>query len=102
MDGHVAHHEGFTVREQSIPLSALGGHDPGQVVDIAPQPLHAGHLRLLSLATEAGAIIMPPVPAFYARPASLAEMVDHTVGRVLDLFDIDSGLAHRWKEAPEG
>ena len=72
------------------------------VLMVRETPLHAGHLRLMSLATEAGAIIMPPVPAFYARPASLAEMVDHTVGRVLDLFDIDSGLAHRWREAPEG
>lgn len=70
------------------------------VLMVRETPLHAGHLRLMSQATEAGAIIMPPVPAFYARPASLADMVDHTVGRVLDLFDIDSGLAHRWKEAP--
>lgn len=69
------------------------------VLMVRETPLHAGHLRLMSQATEAGAIIMPPVPAFYARPASLADMVDHTVGRVLDLFDIDSGLAHRWKEA---
>ena len=72
------------------------------VLMVRETPLHAGHLRLMSQATEAGAIIMPPVPAFYARPSSLAEMVDHTVGRVLDLFDIDTGLAHRWKEAPEG
>lgn len=70
------------------------------VLMVRETPLHAGHLRLMSQATEAGAIIMPPVPAFYARPASLADMVDHTVGRVLDLFDIDSGLAHRWKETP--
>ncbi len=70
------------------------------VLMVRETPLHAGHLRLMSQATEAGAIIMPPVPAFYARPASLTDMVDHTVGRVLDLFDIDSGLAHRWKEAP--
>jgi 4-hydroxy-3-polyprenylbenzoate decarboxylase len=50
----------------------------------------------MAAATEAGAIICPPVPAFYARPQSLDEMVDHTLGRVLDLFDIDAGLAHRW------
>jgi 4-hydroxy-3-polyprenylbenzoate decarboxylase len=46
--------------------------------------------------TEAGAIVYPPVPAFYARPASIAEMIDHTLGRVLDLFGVDVGTAHRW------
>jgi flavin prenyltransferase len=45
---------------------------------------------------EMGAIIAPPVPAFYAHPADLAEMIDHPVGRVLDLFDIDSGTVRRW------
>jgi 4-hydroxy-3-polyprenylbenzoate decarboxylase len=45
---------------------------------------------------EMGAIISPPVPAFYARPIDLAEMIDHTVGRVLDLFDIDSRTVRRW------
>ncbi len=47
-------------------------------------------------ATEAGAIVFPPVPAFYARPASLADMVDHSIARVLDLFDLDAGLIDRW------
>jgi 4-hydroxy-3-polyprenylbenzoate decarboxylase len=47
--------------------------------------------------TEHGGIIAPPVPAFYAKPASLEDMVDHTVGRLLDLFDLDCGLAERWK-----
>lgn len=61
-------------------------------------PLHAGHLKAMRLATEAGAVIFPPVPAFYAKPASLAEMVDHTIGRVLDLFDLDAGLVNRWGE----
>jgi 4-hydroxy-3-polyprenylbenzoate decarboxylase len=50
----------------------------------------------MAAVTEAGAIVFPPVPAFYARPASLDEMVDHTIGRVLDLFDIDTGLVSRW------
>ncbi|OXH90628.1 aromatic acid decarboxylase, partial [Burkholderia multivorans] len=45
-----------------------------------------------------GAIVAPPVPAFYARPASLDQMIDHTLGRVLDLFDIDSRTVHRWKD----
>ena len=46
--------------------------------------------------TEAGGIVFPPVPAFYAKPATLVDMVDHTVGRVLDLFDLDAGLVERW------
>ena len=46
--------------------------------------------------TEAGAIVYPPVPAFYTRPASLTEMIDHTVGRVLDLFGIETSVVKRW------
>ena len=61
-------------------------------------PLHLGHIRAMAAATEAGAIVMPPVPAFYAKPQSLEEMVDHTVGRALDLFDIDVGAVRRWGE----
>ena len=65
-------------------------------------PLHTGHLRAMTQLSEMGAIIAPPVPAFYARPKSLEDMIDHTVGRVLDLFDIEAGLARRWKsEAPD-
>src|SRR5690242_211440 len=59
-------------------------------------PLHLGHLRAMTAATEAGAIVYPPVPAFYARPTTVEEMVNHTLGRVLDLFDIDLGTARRW------
>lgn len=59
-------------------------------------PLHLGHIRTMAAVTEAGAIVYPPVPAFYARPASLSEMVDHTLGRVLDLFEIDLGVVNRW------
>ena len=59
-------------------------------------PLHLGHIRNMAAVTEAGAIVYPPVPAFYARPASLEDMVDHTIGRVLDLFDIDTSLVRRW------
>ena len=61
-------------------------------------PLHLGHIRSMAAATEAGAIVMPPVPAFYARPQSLDEMVAHTVGRALDLFEIDTGEVRRWGE----
>ena len=59
-------------------------------------PLHIGHIRSMAAVTEAGGIIYPPVPAFYARPRSVEDMVDHTLGRVLDLFDIDVGTVRRW------
>lgn len=64
-------------------------------------PLTLVHLRNMTTVTEMGGIIAPPVPAFYARPESLDAMVDHSVGRVLDLFGIDSDLVRRWKtDAP--
>lgn len=66
------------------------------VLMVRETPLHLGHLRSMTAVTEAGAIIYPPVPAFYARPESLDAMVDHTLGRVLDLFDIDAGTVKRW------
>lgn len=66
------------------------------VLMLRETPLHAGHLQSMLQATHSGAIIMPPVPAFYAKPKTLDEMVDHSVGRVLDLFDIDTGLVARW------
>jgi 4-hydroxy-3-polyprenylbenzoate decarboxylase len=68
------------------------------VLMVRETPLHTGHLRTMTQLSEMGAIIAPPVPAFYARPASIAEMVDHTVGRVLDLFDLDAGTVKRWRQ----
>ena len=59
-------------------------------------PLHLGHLRSMAAVTEAGAIVYPPVPAFYAKPADLDQMVDHTLGRVLDLFGFNAPAVHRW------
>ncbi|MFI4928134.1 MAG: UbiX family flavin prenyltransferase [Burkholderiales bacterium] len=59
-------------------------------------PLTLTHLRNMTAVTEMGAIVAPPVPAFYAMPKDLGEMVDHTLGRVLDLFDIDVGAVRRW------
>lgn len=59
-------------------------------------PLHTGHLRVMTQASEAGAIVMPPVPAFYSRPETIADIVDHTVGRVLDLFGIETDIVRRW------
>jgi 4-hydroxy-3-polyprenylbenzoate decarboxylase len=66
------------------------------VLMVRETPLHAGHIRSLAAVTEAGAIVYPPVPAFYARPETLEGMVDHTLGRVLDLFDIDAPTVRRW------
>jgi len=66
------------------------------VLMLRETPLHLGHIRAMAQATEAGAIIYPPAPAFYARPTSLEAMIDHTLGRVLSLFDIDVGLAPEW------
>lgn len=62
-------------------------------------PLHTGHLRTMTQLSEMGAIIAPPVPAFYARPASLDDMIDHTVGRLLDLYGLSSGTTRRWRQA---
>ncbi|WP_295849589.1 UbiX family flavin prenyltransferase [Tardiphaga sp.] len=66
------------------------------VLMVREAPLHLGHLRAMVTATEIGAIVYPPVPAFYTRPKTLEEMVDQTLGRVLDLFDIDGAVVDRW------
>ena len=60
-------------------------------------PLNLAHLRNMVAVTEMGAIVFPPVPAFYAKPKSIADMVAHTVARVLDLFGIHSGKLSRWQ-----
>jgi 4-hydroxy-3-polyprenylbenzoate decarboxylase len=59
-------------------------------------PLHAGHIKTMAQVTENGAIVMPPVPALYSNPKSIDDIIDHTVGRVLDLFDLDNDLVKRW------
>jgi flavin prenyltransferase len=61
-------------------------------------PFHLGHLRSMTEVTEMGAIVMPPVPAFYIRPATLQDVVDHSVGRALDLLGLDTSLVSRWGE----
>jgi len=66
------------------------------VLMVRETPLHAGHIRSLAAVTDAGAIVYPPVPAFYAKPATLDEMIDHTLGRAADLFDIDVRTVRRW------
>ena len=67
------------------------------VLMVRETPLHTGHLRTMTQLSEMGAVIAPPVPAFYARPESLDDMVTQGVGRVLDLFDIPTGQVVRWQ-----
>ena len=69
------------------------------VLLVRETPLHTGHLRTMTALSEMGAVIAPPVPAFYAKPQSLAEMIDQTLGRVLDLFGLETGRVRRWGEA---
>jgi 2,5-furandicarboxylate decarboxylase 2 len=67
------------------------------VLVVRETPLNLAHLRNLTLATEMGAIAMPPVPAFYAHPKTIEDVVDHTVGRILDLFGVEHGeIPQRW------
>ncbi len=68
------------------------------VLMVRETPLHTGHLRTMTQLSEMGAVIAPPVPAFYTRPDSLDAMVAHTVGRMLDLFGLDSPAVKRWGE----
>jgi flavin prenyltransferase len=68
------------------------------VLVVRETPLHVGHLRLLTAAAESGALILPPIPAFYSRPASLDDVINHTVGRVLDHFGIEHAMVKRWGE----
>ena len=71
------------------------------VLMLRETPLHTGHLRNMTALSEMGAIIAPPVPAFYAKPATVQDIVDHSVGRVLDLFGLETDLVRRWGEPPD-
>ena len=80
-------------------------YDYSQAVSFAPHllylrpretPLHRGHLRLMDQVSEAGGVILPPVPGFYHRPQSIADLVDHTVTKVLDQLGIHVDLIRRW------
>lgn len=70
------------------------------VLMVRETPFHLGHLRQMVAVTEMGAIVAPPVPAFYAQPENLQQMVDHSIGRVLDLFGLDTGI-RRWSGLSE-
>ncbi|MBI5486782.1 MAG: UbiX family flavin prenyltransferase [Deltaproteobacteria bacterium] len=67
------------------------------VLLVRETPLHVGHLRCMLEAAQAGAVILPPVPAFYARPRSVADLVDQTVGKVLDVLGLDDPDYRRWR-----
>lgn len=69
------------------------------VLAVRETPLHSGHLRTLLQLSDLGAIICPVVPAFYNKPETIADIVNHTVGRMLDLLDIDCDVVRRWKAA---
>ena len=69
------------------------------VLMVRETPLHAGHLQSMLNVTHMGAVIVPPVPAFYTRPQTLQDIVRQSVGRTLDLFGLDSGIS-RWGEEP--
>lgn len=68
------------------------------VLLVRETPFHSGHLRSMLALSEMGAVIAPPLPAFYGRPQTVEELVDHSVGRALDLFGLDSGRVRRWGE----
>jgi len=69
------------------------------VLAVRETPLHSGHLRNLTTLADIGAVIAPIVPAFYNRPKTVDDIVNHTCGRLLDLFGIDAGIVKRWKGA---
>jgi 4-hydroxy-3-polyprenylbenzoate decarboxylase len=68
------------------------------VLMVRETPLHLGHLRTMTALAEMGAVIAPPVPAFYAKPTTLAELVDQSVGRALDVFGLSWSAVRRWGE----
>ena len=69
------------------------------VLMVRETPLHLGHLRAMVGVTEMGAVVTPPVPAFYAKPATIEDIVAQSVGRALDLFGLDTEGVHRWTES---
>jgi 4-hydroxy-3-polyprenylbenzoate decarboxylase len=72
------------------------------VLMVRETPFHLGHIRTMEALTEMGAVICPPLPAFYAKPKTIEDLVDQSVGRALDLFDLDWDATRRWGEDLEG
>ena len=67
------------------------------VIVFRETPLHLGHLKLMTQLTATGGIVLPPVPAFYQKPKTINDIIDHTIGKVLDIFQIEHTLFQRWK-----
>jgi 4-hydroxy-3-polyprenylbenzoate decarboxylase len=89
------HTEGMLIAPCSIKtLSAVANSFNEELT--ARAPFHAGHIRLMDQATQSGAIIMPPLPGFYSRPKTIDDIINQSVGRALDLFDIQLPLVKRW------
>jgi flavin prenyltransferase len=71
------------------------------VLALRETPLHGGHLRTMTTLADIGAVVAPIVPAFYAKPKTVDDIINHTVGRLLDLFGIETKLVKRWEGGPE-
>jgi 4-hydroxy-3-polyprenylbenzoate decarboxylase len=71
------------------------------VLALRETPLHGGHLRTMTQLADMGAIIAPIVPAFYNRPKTIDDIINHTVGRLLDLFEIETSVVRRWRGGSE-
>jgi 4-hydroxy-3-polyprenylbenzoate decarboxylase len=71
------------------------------VLALRETPLHGGHLRSLTTLADIGAVVAPIVPAFYNKPQTVDDIINHTCGRLLDLFGIDTGTVKRWKGEPD-
>jgi 4-hydroxy-3-polyprenylbenzoate decarboxylase len=71
------------------------------VLAVRETPLHGGHLRTMATLADIGAIVAPIVPAFYNKPKTVDDIINHTVGRLLDLFDIETKMVKRWQGGPE-
>ena len=70
------------------------------ILVVRETPLHKGHLQLMNTVADLGGIILPPVPAFYHSPRRIEDLIDHTVGKILDLIEIDHALYKRWEGVP--
>ena len=70
------------------------------VLGLRETPLHGGHLRTMTVLADIGAVVAPIVPAFYSKPKTVDDIINHTVGRLLDLFGIETGVVKRWEGAP--
>ena len=88
--------ENLLIRAGDVTLKERGE----LVLLVRETPLHIGHLRNMERLTEMGAIIFPPAPAFYHRPKTIQDIVDHTIGKVLDIFGIEHNLFQRWSGLP--